>query len=114
MTLSDWMIPELSLSSQVQLESNKRSVRNHVEANPVEVAELACTLMTQITLQESIMRKATRRIAELELQELLNTPTEELQEVYILPGKVSLFMRILLRIAGHRRCLASVTQSSSS
>lgn len=108
MSLSNWMIPELTLSSELQLETHKREVRAHAKVNPLEVAELACVLMTQLRLQESICRKATHRIAELEMEDLLSSPTQEPNHVYILPGKVNPLMRIVLALAGHRSCLASV------
>lgn len=110
-TLSNWMIPELPLSGELQLESHKREVRACAETNPREVAELACVLMTQLRLQESITRKATHRIAELELRELLGSATEEPSEVYILPGKVGILMRIALAVGGHRKLLACVRRA---
>lgn len=115
MTLASWMIPELSLSSQLQLESNKRTVRNLVASNPNEVAELTCTLMTQLSLQESILRKATHRIAELELEELLSAPkVSETQQVYLIPERTGWFMRIALALGGHRKCHAVAVPLQSS
>lgn len=115
MALASWMIPELSLSSELQLESHKRIVRTEVTGNPTEVAELACSLMTQLSLQESILRKATHRIAELELQELLNAPQPpQVQEAYVVAGRISWLMRIALAVEGRRKChVVAVPQQSS-
>lgn len=65
------MVPELSESAALHLEHRKRVLRNEVKTTPDAVAELACSLLHHMTMMESIMRKATKRIAELELQALL-------------------------------------------
>lgn len=115
MTLANWMIPDLSLTSELQLEAHKRVVRNNATERPEEVADLACTLMTHLTLQESILRKATHRIAELELQELLNTPQPpEVQHAYLVAGRIGWLMRIALALGGHRKCRAVVVPQSAS
>lgn len=115
MSLAEWMVPDLSLASELQLEAHKRTVRNTAPSNPKEVADLACTLMTQLTLQESILRKATHRIAELELQELLNQPQPpETQTVYVVAGRIGWLMRIALALGGHRMCHVVVMPPRSS
>lgn len=75
MSLSEWMIPDLSDSAAFSLEQRKRVLRNEVKTAPDAVAELACSLLQHVTMMECIMRKATARIAELELVLLLGHPT---------------------------------------
>jgi len=69
------MIPKLSESAAFHLEHRKRVLRSEVKTAPDAVAELACSLLHHLTMMESIMRKATKRIAELELQALLGHPS---------------------------------------
>lgn len=69
------MVPELSDSAALHLEHRKRVLRNEVRTAPDAVAEIACSLLQHTTMMESIMRKATKRIAELELQALLGHPS---------------------------------------
>ena len=69
------MVPELSDSAALHLEHRKRVLRNEVKTAPDAVAEVACSLLQHTTMMESIMRKATKRIAELELQALLGLPS---------------------------------------
>ena len=75
MSWGDWMVPELSIAAAVQLEHGKRVLREHARSHPNRVAELACSTLEQTFLQQSIMRKATARIAELEMIMLL-TPDD--------------------------------------
>ncbi|MEN9861462.1 MAG: hypothetical protein RLZZ515_1944, partial [Cyanobacteriota bacterium] len=51
----------------VQLEHGKRVLRENATKHPERVADLACSTLEQTFLQQSIMRKATAHIAELEL-----------------------------------------------
>lgn len=74
MTFSDWMVPELSISAAVELENSKRIIRTHAQQQPEKVVDLACSAMEQAFLYQSIMRKATQRIAELEMTMLLSPP----------------------------------------
>ena len=71
MSLSEWMIPEISDSAAFHLEQRKRVLKSEVKTAPDAVADLACSLLHHLTVMESIMRKATKRIAELELEALL-------------------------------------------
>jgi hypothetical protein len=72
MALADWMIPTLSLSAEAQLIHNKRTLEVHGPADMERTIRLTCSLLEQNALQESIIRKATGHIAELELYILLN------------------------------------------
>ena len=72
MSWGDWMVPELSIAAAVQLEHGKRVLRENATKHPDQVANLACSTLEQTFLQQSIMRKATAHIAELELLMLLS------------------------------------------
>jgi hypothetical protein len=72
MTFSEWMVPELSVSASLELENSKRVLKKHADDHPEKVADLACAVMQQNYLQQSILRKATKRIAELEMTTLLS------------------------------------------
>ena len=71
MSLSEWMVPEISDSAALHLEHRKRVLRSEVKHSPESVADVACSLLQYTTMMEAIMRKATARIAELELKILL-------------------------------------------
>ena len=71
MSFGDWMVPELSVNAELQLEYSKRLIRANVRQKPEEIAELTCSLTQQLMLYQSIVRKATHRIAELELTTVL-------------------------------------------
>jgi len=72
MVLADWMIPTLSLSAEADLVHQKRTVETYGSADVERTVRLTCSLLEQHALQESIIRKATGYIAELELYILLN------------------------------------------
>lgn len=66
MALAEWFIPELTDSAAFEVEKGKRILRDNVSEDPVRVAELACSLLEQAALQNSILRKAVHHVAELE------------------------------------------------
>lgn len=68
------MVPELSDSAALHLEHRKRVLRKEVQSSPDSVADVACSLLQYVAMLESITRKATHRIAELELKILLGAP----------------------------------------
>ena len=72
MSWGEWMVPELSIAAAVQLEHGKRVLRENATKHPDQVANIACSTLEQTFLQQSIMRKATAHIAELELVMLLS------------------------------------------
>ena len=74
MAWGEWMVPELSLAAEAQLASAKHTLLQEVHQHPEQVAELAWASMQQAAMLQSIMRKATARIAELELAEVLRHP----------------------------------------
>ena len=100
MTFSDWMVPELRVSAAVELENSKRIIRSHAAHNPDKIIELACSAMEQTFMYQSITRKATKRIAELELTMLLSppaTPPDQSEQPCGLQALPPLVQRVLAR-----------------
>lgn len=50
MSFGDWMVPELSVNAELQLEYSKRLIRANVRQKPEEIAELTCSLTQQLML----------------------------------------------------------------
>ena len=69
--MSSWLVPELTLSAQAQLEAGKRIVLHESKQSPDAIAKLCVSLLEQNALLMAITRQATARIAELELKEVL-------------------------------------------
>lgn len=72
MPLANWMIPELTLSAEAQLEHQKRVLAAHGATNIESTIQLAISLLEQDARHRSIICKATAHIAELELFILLH------------------------------------------
>jgi hypothetical protein len=72
MAWGEWMIPELSISASVDLEHKKRLLLAEVKKRPDEVAQAAAAILQHNAMLQSILRKATTHIAELELKSLLS------------------------------------------
>lgn len=100
MSLADWMIPELSVGAALELENSKRVLRKHAESSPDQVAAIACSVMEQWALQQSILRNATRHIAELEMTQFLAETSLPPGHYYVSPTPVSWLPRLLLRWCG--------------
>lgn len=64
---SEWMIPELSLSAEAQLQSTLTTLDTYGADNPLETIRLAKALAQQNVIQQAIIRQAIGRISELEL-----------------------------------------------
>lgn len=60
------MVPELSVEQLLSLEKGMRALRNEGAQNPEKVIDLTADLWRQHLMQQSIIQKATRHIAELE------------------------------------------------
>lgn len=105
MALCEWMVPELTESAAVQLEHNKRVLRAHAHSEPERISQLACSVMEQAALQQSIIRKATAHIAELELVMLLAPPMDADPGKQISHGwrrDLPWYLKALLRLHGFR------------
>ena len=70
MSWNQWMVPELTPEAEFHLQARARmEVREALNNRPQAVEDLTISLAVQNALMESIIRKATRRIAELEARE---------------------------------------------
>lgn len=67
MPLADWMIPDMSLSAQAQLQNDIKVLRAHGAQNINDTVELTCSLMQQNALHRTLLRQAVGRVAELEM-----------------------------------------------
>lgn len=76
MTLADWMVPQLSLSAELQVRHSIDTLQAQGANNIEETVKLACSLVQQNAVQQAIIRQATGYIAQLELQILLGHPAE--------------------------------------
>lgn len=76
MTLADWMVPQLSLSAELQVRHSIDTLQAKGADNIEETVKLACSLVQQNAVQQAIIRQATGYIAQLELQILLGHPAE--------------------------------------
>ena len=71
MALSEWLIPKPSLSAQAQLRHNLDTLRKHGSSDPHATTELACSLMHQLMLKDTLLRQAIHHISALELDPYL-------------------------------------------
>jgi hypothetical protein len=71
MALSEWLIPKPSLSAQAQLRHSVDTLRKHGPTEAHATTELACSLMHQLMLKDTLLRQAIHHISALELGELL-------------------------------------------
>jgi hypothetical protein len=76
MALADWMVPQLSLSAELQVRHSVDTLQTKGADNIEETVKLACSLVQQNAIQQAIIRQATGYIAQLELQILLGNPAE--------------------------------------
>lgn len=111
MTLSDWMVPNLSVSAELELENSKRVLRNHAESHPERVADLACSVVHHSYMQQSILRNATKRIAELEMTILFSKPQSPEGVVFVAGAPKSWWMVWVLRLLGLRLVPSGCTKT---
>jgi hypothetical protein len=71
MALSEWLIPKPSLSAQAQLRHSVDTLRKHGPSEAHATTELACSLMHQLMLKDTLLRQAIHHISALELGEVL-------------------------------------------
>lgn len=90
MALAEWLIPKPSLSAQAQLRHNLDTLRKHGSSDPHATTELACSLMHQLMLKDTLLRQAIHHISSLELQDLLSERSNR-------PGTWRRFLRWLAR-----------------
>lgn len=98
MSFGSWMVPELSIAAAAQLEQNKRAIRQNITEAPESVADVLCAVLEQNANYSSILRKATLRIAELEVREAL----DGYGELPLAPADTPWYLRLALWVAGYR------------
>jgi len=114
MSLAEWMIPELSVSAALELENNKRILRNHIHADPAKVAAIACSVMEQCALQQAIVRNATKRIGELEMVLFLSEASTPNVPYYVAPEPQPWWKRQVLRWLGFpQACVCAQTDTEA-
>lgn len=101
MAWGEWMVPELTPSAAFELETQKRQLRTHAAEHPVQVTELAMKLLEQSFMLQSVLKKATHHIAELELQQILSEDDEPI-EMRSSRQSVPRVLRLLLWLYGYR------------
>lgn len=69
MAWADWMVVNLSLEEQLQLERQARAVLSHDDHK--EIAELCFQLVKQTHYQQILLKQAVGRVTELETQSFL-------------------------------------------
>lgn len=62
------MCPELSLSAELTLESQKRAIQSEGIRYPAKLAKLCCQLIEQDARRNAILNGAIKRIPELECE----------------------------------------------
>jgi hypothetical protein len=71
---SEWMVPEFRDEQEFALQVLQLELRDTIVHNPEEVIALCVSLSRLTSMQDSIIRKATRRITELELGQAIAEP----------------------------------------
>lgn len=70
----EWMVPEFRDEQEFALQVLQLELRDAIAHNPEEVIALCVSLSRLTSMQDSIIRKATRRITELELGQAIAEP----------------------------------------
>lgn len=78
MAWADWMVVNLSLEEQLQLEREARSVLSHDDHD--QVAKLCAQLIKQTYYQQTLLSQAVGRITELETEGFLRESFEVEQD----------------------------------
>jgi hypothetical protein len=74
MAWADWMVVNLSLEEQLQLEREARSVLSHDDHD--QIAKLCAQLIKQTHYQQTLLNQAVGRITELEAEGFLRESLE--------------------------------------
>lgn len=70
MAWADWMVVDLTLEEQLQLEREARAILSHDDRE--EVAQLCSQLIKQTHYQQVLLNQAVGRITELETESFLS------------------------------------------
>lgn len=72
----EWMVPEFRDEQEFALQVLQLQLRDTIVRNPEDVIALCVSLSRLTSMQDSIIRKATGRIAELEASQAIVEPLE--------------------------------------
>lgn len=75
MSWGAWLVPELRDSQEFGLRALELELRDTIKEKPEEVIRLCVSLSRLTAMQEAIILKATKRIAELEVGQAIAAPT---------------------------------------
>lgn len=75
MAWADWMVVELSLEDELQLEREARAILSHDDHS--EIARLCSTLVKQARYQQILLTQAVDRITELETKSFVEELDKE-------------------------------------
>lgn len=75
---ADWMVVNLSLEDELQLERQARAILHHDDHD--EIAKLCFSLVKQTHYQQILLNQAVGRITELETESFVHELDEELLE----------------------------------
>lgn len=106
MSWGDWMVPEVTPTAAFNLERNKRVLRSSAADHPEEILAFAIAFLEQNVMLQSIITKATKRIAELEVTQLLGDPPAPSPTTVRLRSdrdQIPVLLRVLLWIYGYRQ-----------
>lgn len=70
MTWGNWMIVELTLEEELQIETQSRSAFQHHDAN--DVRKLCSSLIRQYAYQNKLLQQAVGHIAKIEMEQFLS------------------------------------------
>ena len=78
MAWADWMVVNLSLEDELQLEREARAILHHDD--PEDIAKLCFQLVKQTHYQQKLLNQAVGRITELEAEGFLHESLEVEQD----------------------------------
>lgn len=71
MSWANWLVVELSMEQQLEMEKQARSALHHHDAD--EVRQLCASLIKHSQIQEILLKQATGRVIELEAMMMANS-----------------------------------------
>ena len=93
MAWADWMVVNLTLEEEFQLEREAQAILHHDDAD--EIAELCSSLVKQTHYQQILLNQAVGRITELETENFNQELDEQLDENLKYERRMSWWRRIL-------------------
>ena len=93
MAWADWMVVNLTLEEEFQLEREAQAILHHDDAE--EIAELCSSLVKQTHYQQILLNQAVGRITELETENFNQELDEQLDKEIEYERRMSWWRRIL-------------------